>query len=205
MNPRLKSSVKWTAFPKEYIEQIRGVFHDNFAQMMGQGTLIVEGRLYPEEILLRVGYREEGRLMQANFEVSMEYSNEKGDAVERIHNCIDAAASMMMEYFDNGGEVDFPRQWKAFPFQSQTLFLQFSSVNTELEAEADRLLGETSDEMVQEAEGEDALDHAQVDPEISPDRDEDPSEEATDAEESEDSDDDGQPRMFGSKSKRHLH
>ncbi len=68
--------------------------------------------------MLRVGYLEKGRLAQANFEVSMNYAREQQDAIKRIHNCVDAAASMMMEYFKNDGEVDFPYTWKEFPFQS---------------------------------------------------------------------------------------
>ena len=107
MNPRLKSSKKWTAFPKEYTEQIQTVFKENFAQYLEDAELIVEGRIYTEEIMLRVGYLEKGRLAQANFEVSMNYSQEQQDAMKRIHNCIDAAASMMMEYLENDGDVDF--------------------------------------------------------------------------------------------------
>ncbi len=46
MNPRLKSSKKWTAFPKEYSDQIQTVFKENFAQIFDQGQLMIEGRTY---------------------------------------------------------------------------------------------------------------------------------------------------------------
>ena len=195
MNPRLKTSKKSTAFPKEYSSQIETVFQETFAGHLKNSKLIVEGRIYTEEILLRVGVLEKGRLSQANFEVSMNYSPQKKDAVERIHDCIDAAASMMADYFEAGGEVEFPRTWQAVDFNKQTLYLQFTTVNTDLEAQADALLGQTFEEMVQEdAENEDALSRA------------DETVEASD----EESDEAGGPTMFGggkkgSKKKSDLH
>ncbi|MEN0057245.1 MAG: hypothetical protein AAGB31_00295 [Bdellovibrio sp.] len=213
MTPRLKSSKKWTAFPKEYLDQIHTVFRENFSSQLENAELIVEGRIYSEEITLRVGYLEKGRLSQANFEVSMNYSQEQQDAVDRIHNCLDAAASMMMEYFENEGEVDFPYLWKEYPFQGHKLFLQFSTENSSLEAEANRLLGldentllhEEEDTMVHEdEESEDALARAEISEELSPPRDEDDTAEADGDEED---DEDRSPRMFGGgkKKKENLH
>ncbi|MBX3040247.1 MAG: hypothetical protein KF789_05995 [Bdellovibrionaceae bacterium] len=215
MQPRLKSSQKWTELPKEYVDQIRTAFMENFGTQIGEGKLLIEGRIYPQEILLRVGYLEAGRLAQTNFEVSMDYKPE--EAVERIHNCIDAAASMMMEYFEEDGEVDFPYVWKPFPFQKKTIYLQFSTENSELEAEADRLLGSSVDDLVhEETEDEDALSRAEIDEELSGGQEmakdvfgeeHGASEDgATDEDiEEEDEDDDGQPRMFKGKGKRRLH
>lgn len=173
MNPRLKSSKKWTNFPKEYSDQIQTVFNENFAQYLDNAELIIEGRIYTEEIVLRVGYCEEGRLAHANFEVSMNYSQEQQDAIKRIHNCVDAAAAMMVDYFENDGEVDFPYVWKEVPFQGKKLYLQFTTENTNLEAEANKLLGVDDESMVfEEDESEDALSHAEQSEELSPPRDE---------------------------------
>lgn len=161
MIPRMKTSKKWTAFPKEYKDQIEEVFSNTFKKQLAGCQLIVEGRIYTEEILLRVGIREKGRLAQANFEVSMTYSTKTKDAVERIHDCIDAAASMMNDYFAADGEVDFPRAWQEYEFNKRPLFLQFSTENSDLEAQADALLGKSFEDMVQEdKETEDALDRA---------------------------------------------
>ncbi len=206
MNPRLKSSKKWTNFPKEYSDQIQAVFNENFAQYLEDAELIIEGRIYTEEIVLRVGYHEAGRLAQANFEVSMNYSQEQQDAVSRIHNCVDAAASMMMEYFEKEGEVDFPYVWQEFPFQGKKLYLQYSTENSNLEAEANRLLGIEDESIVyEEAESEDALSRAEKSEELSPPRDEDDEDYADpeDGDEPEDDDEKG-PRMFsGNKKKLH--
>lgn len=207
MNPRLKSSKKWTGFPKEYSDQIQAVFKENFAQYLEEGELIIEGRIYTEEIVLRVGYLEKGRLAQANFEVSMNYSQDEQDAVKRIHNCVDAAASMMMEYLENDGEVDFPYTWKEFPFQGKKIYLQFSTENTSLEEQANKLLGVDDESLYhEEEESEDALSRAEQSEELSPPRDEDDfSEEDSEGEEQDeesDEEEDRGPRMFGGKSKK---
>ncbi|KYG61169.1 hypothetical protein AZI85_09465 [Bdellovibrio bacteriovorus] len=212
MNPRLKSSKKWTAFPKEYSDQIQAVFTENFAQYLDNGDLVIEGRIYPEEILLRVGYLEKGRLAQANFEVSMNYSQDQQDAVQRIHNCVDAAASMMMEYLENDGEVDFPYTWKEFPFQGKKLYLQFTTENSSLEAEANKLLGVDDETLYNDAEesDEDALSRAEQSEELSPPRDDEEFSEDEDYEDDEEEDDESEdrgPRMFGGgkKKKGDLH
>jgi hypothetical protein len=156
MQPRLKASKKWTAFPPEYADQIQTVFKENFGDGLATRKLVIEGRIYPAEIMLRVGLAQAGKLAQANFEVSMDYSQSKKDAVERIHNCIDAAASMMAEYFENEGVVDFPMKWQEFPFQGQKLFLQYTTENTDLEAQANALLGAAGEEAL--VQGDDTED-----------------------------------------------
>lgn len=146
MTPRLKTSKKWTAFPQDFVEQIREAFLETFPKEMKAGELLVEGRIYQGEILLRVGYIEKGRLQQNNFEVSIEYKHDQ--AVDRIQDAIDAAASMMADYFEAEGEIDFPRAWKEYDFENQKIFCQYSTVNSKLEAEADRLLGVEDENLV---------------------------------------------------------
>lgn len=163
MKPRLSSSKKWTAFPKEYLQQIESVFYENFEQGLQGRKLIIEGQIYPSEILLRVGFLDKGSIRQINFEVSVDYSKEKQDAVERIYDCLDAAASMMAEYFDSSESVDFPKSWKEYDFKGNKVYLQHSTINTELEKKADELLGLSSKKLVHEdadEESEDALDMA---------------------------------------------
>jgi len=211
MQPRLKTSKKWTAFPKEYTEQIQTVFQENFSDLLGQNKLVIEGRIYPSEVLLRVGLAQPGRLSQANFEVSMDYNPNEKDAVDRIHNCIDAAASMMMDYFENDDEADLPRVWQEYPFQGKKLYLQFTTENTDLEAQANALLGEDEDSLVlEEEDNEDALDRSEVDESLSHDPDdedfpEDDTAEAEEADEDDDSDKDDKakgPKMFGGGGKK---
>lgn len=198
MNPRLKNSKKWTAFPNEYKQQIQNVFNENFAQFLDEAEILIEGRIYPEEILLRVGYHEKDRLAQANFEVSMNYSQQDQDAVQRIHNCVDAAASMMMDYLESDGEVDFPYTWKEIPFQGKKIYVQFSTENSSLEAQANALLGVDESDLYNDenSDDEDALSRAEQSEELSPPRDDDEDFSEDDEEDTAEESEDKGPRMF---------
>jgi hypothetical protein len=165
MQPRLKISKKWTAFPKEYSEQIKAVFEENFEADLDDETISIEGRIYASEVMLRVGLKQPGRLRQSNFEVSMDYSPKNKDVLERIHNAVDAVAAMMADYFENEDKADLPRIWQEFPFQGKTVFLQYSTENSELEKQADALLGINAGDLVvgDDEEDEDALARAEAD------------------------------------------
>ena len=166
MNPRLKSSKKWTAFPPELVDQIMSAFEENFKSVLNEAEILVEGRIYPQEILLRVGLLEKGRIRQKNFEISTEYSHEGENAAEKIFLSVDAAASLLLQHMEQEksqdeesveSELDVPYSWKEMEFNNEKIYFQFSTVNSKLEAEADRLLGldKTSDLYVDEEEGED--------------------------------------------------
>ena len=167
MEPRLPTSKKWTAFPKEYTQQIREAFLETFPGELKGVKLVVEGRIYPQEILLRIGMVEQGRIFQANFETSIAYNATKEDTLERIYNCIDATGDIMNEYFQHDEEadeeLDLPRTWKGLQIDNEELFFKFSTENTELEAEANAILGNAEKALVHgddESTSDDALDHA---------------------------------------------
>ncbi len=160
MNPRLSSSKTWTNFPPEFLEQVQDLVAETFEDHLIEGAgLHLEGRIYPEEILFRLGTKIEGQIKQANFEASAYYNPESQNAKKIMHHCIEAAASMMAEYFDFDGDVDFPRQWTEFKFEGTPVFMQYTTTNTELEAEADRILGMIEEDLVNEAGSQDALDY----------------------------------------------
>jgi hypothetical protein len=170
MNPRLTSSKTWTHFPEEFLEQVQDLVAETFEEHLIDGAgLHLEGRIYPEEILFRLGIKIEGQLKQNNFEVSALYNPNSQNAKKIMHHCIEAAASMMAEYFDwynlsqnhedqQSSDIDFPRTWTEFNFEGTPLFVQHSTVNTALEAEADKILGSAASNLVRSTESEDALD-----------------------------------------------
>lgn len=163
MNPRLASSKKWTEFPNDYIEQIRSVFQENYTEQLKNSTIHVEGRIYPEEVVIRVGIHEKGRLAQMNFEISAQYSPKDIDAVDKIHDAIDFIASAMDEYFEEPEEADFPTTWTKVDFEKRDLYFQVSTVNTELEAMADKLLGDEAKDLVtDESDSQDVLDNSDI-------------------------------------------
>lgn len=156
MQPRLKSSTKWTSLPPDVASQIKLVFEQNFQKELGKARVIVEGRLYPQEILLRVGYAEPGRLSQNNFEISMDYlPDDENAALTTIHICVDVAASLLTEHFESDESLEMPTLWTEFPFEDHKVWLQFTTENTELEKKANELLGEWDDSLVQELDDED--------------------------------------------------
>ncbi len=236
MTPRLKNSKKWTAFPPELTAQIGTSFGSQFKVESKQGTFKVEGRIFPSEILLRVGYLENGRLKQSNLEVSIDFKP-KDDVVAKIFTCVDALGSVFFDFFealntptDDPDEresskesvdptlspgLDLPAAWKAFPFLQETVYIQYSTVNTDLETEADRLLGLHNNSLLQKTPDEEEDFDDAFDAEDSDDVELDAKAEAEDAAEAgigneiETEDEiatDPTPRMFGStKKKTRLH
>ncbi len=75
------------------LEQIRQVFQDHF-----QGQWVVDGRIYSEEILLRVGRQKPGQLAQVNIEVSVDFYSSEENGQECIDALIDAAATLMTDF-----------------------------------------------------------------------------------------------------------
>lgn len=205
--PRLSSSIKWSEIPDEFLAKVRAVFQGQFKAQAAVGEFIVDGQIYTEEVVLRVGYVEQGRLKQINFEASMnlkgasnkafsaaptditadgevlapQFETQNADEVadgadaqstlmDRLFSCVDILGSLMEEYFEGGEDIDkidIPLHWKGYEFEGEEIYLQYSTVNTKLEEEANRLLGLIGDSLVNERESdEDALTAAQVDSEL---------------------------------------
>lgn len=179
LTPRLSTSKTWTDLPLEFTDKVIEVFKGQFEAEAARGEFLVEGRVYPDEIIVRVGYLESGRLKQFNIEASMDRPKAKADegandngklsTMERLYTCIDAVGSVMEDYFDmdEEDELEIPLRWKEFKFDGEAIFLQQSSVNTKLEEEADRILGLLEKNLVMEApSSEDALGNAEIDNEL---------------------------------------
>lgn len=141
MNPRKKESKKWSTLPPELSKQIKTVFEENFKSQLQGKTLKVEGRIYPTEVLMRIGINTAGELRYQNFEVSIDHSPEKQNTIQMITIAVDAIASLIFDYFDKEEIHEMPYVWQEYPFEKHTLWLQFSSVNSDLESQANKLLG----------------------------------------------------------------
>lgn len=163
MNPRKKESKKWSSLPPELATQIKIVFEENFKAPLAGKKLKVEGRIYPTEILMRIGINAQGELRYHNFEVSIDHSPDEKNTVQQIHVAVDAIASLMFEYFDNEENHEMPLVWQEYPFEKQQIWLQFSSVNSDLEAQADQLLGLSGGETLLQETTEDEAQEVDVD------------------------------------------
>lgn len=151
MKPRYKISQKWTPFPQEFSDQIRSIFVQNFEQQLGKTmSLSVDGRIYQKEITLRIGLHSKGELKHFNFEASVDLpanatGNEK-QIFETISVAVDALGSLIAEYFENDQDIELPFTWTETTFENKKVWIQHSTENPDLEAEADKLLGITDDD-----------------------------------------------------------
>jgi hypothetical protein len=154
MQPRLKTSRKWTPLPQELVEQIQSVFRQSFREHMTDGRIEAAGRIFPEEILIRVGYVAPQRLKQSNWEISIAYKRDKDNVLKLLHLAVDAIGALFEQLFNSENDHDFPRLWEAVDFEGRQIFVQYSTVNSQLEAEADRLLGLNAGDATDVAQGE---------------------------------------------------
>ncbi len=140
MEPRLPSSIKWTSLPKDLLNQIESVFLENFAEPATTGSFKAEGRIYKQELLLRVGYLKKASLAQNNIEVSISYNAMKENLTALIHLAVDVAASLHSDWFQSP-ELQIPLLWEEFQTPGRIVHVQSSRVNSELENQANLLLG----------------------------------------------------------------
>ncbi len=148
MNPRLESSKKWSPLPKELLEQISSVFEENFADSLEGRKVICEGRIYKEELLLRVGLTKDKHLRQKNFEASVDYNKKKDNVLKLIHFVVDCIGSMFENYM-KAPDTDFPEDWAPYKVEGKEIHLMTSTENSELEKQADKLLNQQSDGLLQ--------------------------------------------------------
>jgi hypothetical protein len=141
MEPRRKTNkkVRSSNLPAEYVKNIKDVFKKAFQKRLGKREIFVEGRMFPEELILCVGYLPDaGGLRQINFEASIDHKTK--DIVEKMGVCLDAISSMMDQYLDDE-DMELPIEWTEFDFEKQKVFLRSTSRNSNLENEANKILG----------------------------------------------------------------
>lgn len=156
MEPRLKSSTQWSPFPEELCEQAISALSERFADEydLEKANFVVEGRIYQQEIVGRYGLRVDGQLKQHNFEVSFEYNSEKEKAHDRIQASMDVVEHLWTELLEDDLEdSDLDKKWQTMPHQKKMYFFRYSTVNSSLEEEADRLLAEYEKKLVYQSEG----------------------------------------------------
>lgn len=157
MEPRRSKLNRWTDIPQDYTRQVLAALNDSFKDELKSGKFIFEGRIYADEILLRMGFIEKGRLRQLNFEVSADLKAGKEDTIKIIGLCVDVGATMLEELFSSKDDSDFPRVWSLYEVEGKKIYIQFSSSNSELDKEADRLLGTYDESLVKHQDLDDEI------------------------------------------------
>ena len=162
MQPRLKTSQKWTVLPPELTVQMKAVLSESFAKHLDGRKVTADGRIYPGEILMLVGLDTPGRLRQEGFEISIAYAQPKDNVLKLLHLGMDAAGALFEQFFAAKTDEDFPRAWQKVDFEGREIFIQFTTVNNSLEAEANALLGLADADGVAQGEWEADIDASLV-------------------------------------------
>ena len=145
MQPRLKTSQKWTALPPELLGQMKMVLGETFRAQLGHGDFTAEGRIYPGEILMVVATQRPKTLRESGFEVSIAYKQNKDNVMKLLHLGMDVVGALFEQLFAAENDEEFPRQWQSVDFEGREVFIQYTTANRRLEAEADRLLAAEDD------------------------------------------------------------
>ena len=179
MESRKGQSASWTPLPKELLDKMQEVLTETFPNKRELGNFRVAGGIFTDEICIRIGFLEKGRLHQVNFETSVDYDPEKSKFMDKIYLGFDAGAHFLESYFtaydtDQLEGLELPRTWELVEFEDNgTVFVRYHAENTELEAEANAILAQAGEKITDaslfnEAENpEDLLDVAVADPDLS--------------------------------------
>ena len=140
MEPRLKNSVKKTDLPIDYIKMVKDVIEKNFKKHLKDKTVVVEGAIYTEEVLVRIGFRAKKGVKQMNFEASVMYSVKTKNIMDQIYLALDGLGAMIDQYFQANEDIELPTLWTEFILDQRPVYLQTSTQNSRLEEEADKIL-----------------------------------------------------------------
>jgi hypothetical protein len=140
--------------PAELLTQMQSVFEEGFKSQLGKSEIHVEGRIYPSELLLGLGFSRPNQLKQPNFELSINYDPRKDNVLKTVHLLFDAMGALFDHYFQSADDAEFPRYWEEMEFEGRKIFCQYSTANTNIEGAADQLLGLKSESLLQEDEGD---------------------------------------------------
>lgn len=150
MKPRKKDSLKSTSLPIDFLSQLSDTVKEQYKKQLKNIQVITQGRVFENEVLLRVGFLETGRLKQSNFEISFDLPFEKDQITSRLELAVDYLGGLIEEFLTTSTnneenhtfEENLPTLWKPIHLQKHQYYFQFSSENSELESMANRLLAE---------------------------------------------------------------
>lgn len=122
------------------MRQVEDALKKSFGVSPKKGELLLEGKIYKDEICFSLGYLPKNQIKQLNFETSIDYSdNRDSNVMNDIYSCIDGATAMFQTYLEDE-ETEFPAQWQEFQVEGKKVFIQLTTTNSALEQQANRLL-----------------------------------------------------------------
>ncbi len=160
MEARLKTSVQWTPFPSELCENAVLVLNERFKQEydLEKGEFTVEGRIYNQEIVGRFGLRFNNQLKQHNFEISFDFDPEKDKALELIQDSMDLVEHLWTEFLEEDrDDSELSPLWQSLLYKKTNYYFRYTTVNSQLELEADKLLSQFEKKLVYDTPDEQEL------------------------------------------------
>lgn len=159
---------KYSRLPEDFTQLLKKSVEENIevlGKMSPSPSLNIRGRVYPNEVILELELSETDRILRHNFRGSMDYNSEEQDTLDRLDDLANALASMMEQFleFEINKEdelelMDLPLDYKEFPYDGRKVYLMYHTENTDLDAQADALLGaEFTEEGQKELEDNDLL------------------------------------------------
>ncbi len=141
ITPKNKRNTAYTPLPTELLTAIKNNFKEDFEKHGNKGSFFTFGRVYQGEIILRIGYVKKNSLMQINFDTSIQTINSKLSVIESLESLVFSTKELFIDYFKNNNLEHFSYHWNLINEKSN-VFYKFHSTNTELELQANILLGE---------------------------------------------------------------
>lgn len=155
--PRNKESKKPVYLPKDFDEEVSGLFVSEFkGNLEANQNLDVKTFLYKNELICRLYVKISGQLKQQVFEVSMDYTSlieidqedleqkKVAQQAEEIQELVSLAVDYLSVCLDTFlTESKTPSsEWTKVDFQKQILFIRHHTSNLDLEEQANKLLGD---------------------------------------------------------------
>ena len=152
MKPR-QSKASYSPLPKEYCQHIQSVLENYFMSKLSKVRWIIEGRIYEKEICILSGFTKEKELQQKNIILSIDFDPQKDRCQKKIEDCMNLLANILEHHLKLKSRWPHSPKWyKALsPFKKGEVYFQTSTVNTELEEAANRILDEVQDKAKTEA------------------------------------------------------
>lgn len=132
----------------------------NYRSQLHRRIPVVSGHIYPEEIVVGVGLQVPKQLKNPRFDVSVDYNPKKDNATKTIHLCVDLLAGLLEKLISEEDDQDFPRIWQEFEVDGKKVFVQYGTANLDLEKQANALLGEDDDSLLQHDDEDEAYESA---------------------------------------------
>lgn len=151
LEPRLKNSKRWTELPQELKTQLEDVFTEKFDSDYDlNGKFEVKGKIFPNELLLQAGIHNPKKLAQKHFLVSVELAeteNPEKQFMQYINLATDFLGELWEEFLEE--EFEAPKSWQHAIFNKKELYYYFHTANSELETQADKILGLDDNKLAQ--------------------------------------------------------